>query len=105
MPITKPHIRTTIITLIAICIIVPAAYRAKCQAGLNLFNSISLSAYFPFKYLTKSDVIKSPGPGIVIDESFKTKLFSNWSNVWMDEKGKVTVIRAKNKKIMTKTQT
>ena len=92
VPIKKPYILTTILALIAICLIVPAAYWAKCQAGLNLFNSFSVHNYFPFKYLTKSDVIKSPESGIVIDETFNTRLFlfHNWSHPWTEENGKVT---------------
>ncbi len=68
-----PRIRTIFITIIAICIIVLSAYWAKCQAGLNLSTSISLHNYFPFKYLTKSDVIKHPETGIVIDEAIEVR--------------------------------
>ena len=66
------------------------AYWLKCQLGINYSNSFSISSYFPFKYLI-NDVIKSPEPGIIIEDNFDKKRFIRiWSNLWMQKNGTVT---------------
>jgi hypothetical protein len=65
-------------------------YWLKCQIGINYSNSFSISSYFPFKYLT-NDVIKSPEPGIILEDNFEKKRFiRRWSNLWMQKNGTVT---------------
>lgn len=79
-----------IIIIGIVLITILGAYWLKSQAGWNISDSFSLSRYFPFKYLTKSDVIKMPKPGIVITESFESRFVNKWPGLWMKEKGKVT---------------
>jgi len=66
------------------------AYWLKVQIGMDFFDSLSISSYFPFKYL-KSNEIMSPEPGILLDENFNKKnIFKKWSDLWMREDGTVT---------------
>ena len=79
--------RILVILLLTVATLV---YWLKGQIGINLFDSLSISSYFPFKYL-KSNIISSPGSGIVFAENFNTKsMFKNWSELWMREEGTVT---------------
>lgn len=66
------------------------AYWLKCQIGINYSDSFSISSYFPFKYLT-NDVIKSPEPGIILEDNFeKNRFIRRWSNLRMQLNGTVT---------------
>ena len=54
-------------------------YWVKVQIGINLFDSFSISSYFPFEYLI-NNVITSPKPGILIEENFdEMRIFKIWS--------------------------
>lgn len=65
-------------------------YWLKDQIGINVFDSISISSYFPFKYLA-NNVIRSPKPGILLNDNFNTKLkIGQWSELWMKEAGAVS---------------
>ena len=67
-----------------------SVYWLKVQSGINIFGSLSISAYFPFKYFM-SNIISSPDPGIIFDENFNSQgVLKKWSNLWMKEKGTVT---------------
>jgi hypothetical protein len=78
------------ILLVLLLTVATLVYWLKGQIGINLFDSLSISAYFPFKYL-KSNIISSPEPGIIFAENFNTKsMFKNWSELWMREAGTVT---------------
>ena len=83
----KKYLYTTIV----IIILVLFSYWAKSKLGINFSDSFSISKYFPFKYLTRSNVIKASVTGELINEPFESKLLpNNWSKLWMKEKGKVT---------------
>ncbi len=76
-----------------IILILLGGYWFKAMRGINVFESYSLSSYFPFKYLIQ-DVVINPEPGeVIIDESFNPKsLFKrNWWFIWMREEGKVAM--------------
>jgi hypothetical protein len=77
-----------LLTAIALTVVF-SAYWLKTQMGINFFDSLSISAYFPFKYFS-SNIISSPEPGIIFNDNFNTKsIFKNWSDLWMREKGTV----------------
>jgi hypothetical protein len=61
-------------------LLVCAGYWLKCQLGFNFFNSVSISSYFPFNFLT-SDVLSAKEPGVAIDEDFDPpRIFNQWSD-------------------------
>jgi hypothetical protein len=65
-------------------------YWLKNQIGINLFDSASLSRFFPFNRLQRNDVIADPKPGILFEESFDShKIVRHWGKLWMKEKSKV----------------
>jgi hypothetical protein len=75
---------------ISLVIIFFISYWLKLQIGINIFSSVSIGSYFPFKYLS-NNVIESTAPGILLSEDFDRKtLFRTFSKVWMGEKGTVT---------------
>ncbi len=77
--------------MLTLAIFVLFGYWVKCQMGINVIESISLSNLTPFKYLQRNDVISVPEPGIILNDSFETRpIFRNWSDLWMRDKGKVT---------------
>ncbi len=81
-----------LISIPALAIFVLFGYWVKCQMGINVTESISLSNLTPFKYLQRNDVISVPEPGIILNDSFETRpIIRNWSDLWMRDKGKVTV--------------
>ncbi|WP_133112035.1 hypothetical protein [Candidatus Scalindua japonica] len=81
-----------LISLFALIIFILFGYWAKCQTGTNFFESTSLSKLTPFKYLQRNDVVSIPKPGIILYDCFDTKsIIGNWSNLWMRDKGKVSV--------------
>ncbi len=85
--------KKTSLAIFVIAIIVLGGYWFKATVGVNIFESYSLSNYFPFKYLIK-EVIVHPQPGeIIIYESFNSKsIFKrNWWFLWMREEDKVTI--------------
>ncbi len=58
--------------------------------GLNLFNSFSISNYFPFNYLLQN-VIDPEMPGIVIEETFNEQpFFKKWTNIGMPKDANFT---------------
>ena len=82
---------TLVIFVLTIAIL--GSYLFKVMTGIDIFESYSLSEYFPFKYLT-GGLIVIPEPGeTIIDESFNSKsLFKkNWWLLWMREEGKVSI--------------
>ncbi len=85
-------IRKPLIISILLIVFILFTYWLKCQQGMNFSNSIHLSDYIPFKYLTRNYVINDPKPGELINESFDQSkwLLNNWTEPWMIEKGKVT---------------
>lgn len=67
------------------------AYWFKYQLGINFFDSLSISAYPPFSYLT-NHTIKSPIPGTVFEDNFEKKgIFSLWSHLWTRESETATI--------------
>lgn len=75
---------------LVIAAIICSGYWLKCRMEINYFPAVSLSGYFPFKYLKQNKVIHPPGPGIIFQDSFDSfGLFSNWTRRWMREPGKV----------------
>jgi len=77
--------------LFLLIIIVLGAYWLKCRMSIDFSEKYSVSKYIPFKYLTGNDVIAYPEPGVLLSDSFNSRrLFRNWSNLWMREKGSVT---------------
>jgi hypothetical protein len=55
-------------------------YWLKCRLGINFFDSISISSYFPFSYLI-DDVLVVKEPGTVFYEDFDhARIFSQWSD-------------------------
>lgn len=79
--------------LIAVCALATVAlfgYWLKCQLGVNMFESISLSDHIPFKYFQMNNVILSPRPGLLINDSFNSNnIIDSWS-LWMRQGGKVS---------------
>ena len=72
--------------ILALVVIFLSDYWLKCQMGIGFFPSVSLSGYFPFKYLQRNKVISSPGPGTLLQDSFDSfRLFDNWTDLWMRE--------------------
>ncbi len=81
-----------IISISALIILIIFGYWFKCKASVNFSKSICFSNYIPFKNLFINDVISVPEPGIILNDSFETwTIISKWSNLWMGEKGKVTL--------------
>jgi hypothetical protein len=57
-----------------------AGYWLKCQLGINIFKTISISSYSLFRNL-KDDVLIVESPGVVIQDDFDHfRLFNRWSN-------------------------
>jgi len=80
-----------LLVFVTILLTVLLGYSVKTLFGINLFNSVSLSSHFPFKFLISSSIITSPKPGILLYDDFeKWRLIKIWSNLWMQKKGKVT---------------
>jgi len=79
------------ISIIIIVVSIFGAYRFKNLIGVDIFESYSLSKYFPFKYLQLDSMLYPDSGDIIIAESFNTSYFfkRNWSNLWMAEKDKV----------------
>lgn len=76
--------------LVALCL-----YYAKCQANTDLF-SLSLKKYFPFNYLQSLDnklaFADVSADGLVFSDDFNSRhLKKEWSDVWMREKGSVSL--------------
>lgn len=67
--------------VIAFLIFVPSVgYWVKCQLGINLFDHMSISKYFPFNYL-QDDVLSPDQPGVVFQDSFDGfRFFNQWSD-------------------------
>ncbi len=88
----KPKIKSKhLIWLFSVAIVILFGYWVKCQIGLDFFGSCSLSDIPPFKHLQKNNILADPEPGILLADSFESKkIVSNWSELWMREKGKVT---------------
>lgn len=78
------------ILLSALILFILFGYWVKCQVGINVSGSISLSKLVPFKYLQRNDVIPLSESGIVLNEPFTIPITRNWSKLWMREEGKVT---------------
>jgi hypothetical protein len=82
--------KTKYLIFISLLIIPLLFYWLKVQVGINIFNSYSISTYFPFKYLY-NDVIESPEPGILLSEDFDRKrIFRIFTLSWIKENGLVT---------------
>ena len=80
-----------LLVLITILLTVSLGYWVKSVLGIDIFDSVSLSSHFPFKIFISSRIITSPKPGILLYENFdKWRIIKIWSNLWMQEKGKVT---------------
>jgi hypothetical protein len=78
----------------AFCLSVLLLYFLKLQIGINILDSISISHYFPFKYLT-TDIIKTPDSGILILEDFnKRRLFRSFTDLNMSERDTVSKMRS-----------
>jgi len=83
--------KISLATLI-IFVLVITLYWVKGKIGINLFDSYSLSGFYPFSNL--SGIIIHPRPGkTILDESFDSKfsLVRKWAKIWMYEKGRVSV--------------
>ncbi len=79
-----------IISISALIILIIFGYWLKCHVGVNVSESYSLSHYIPFKYLKRNNIITMPEPGILLNDSFESRItISNWSKLWMREEGKV----------------
>jgi hypothetical protein len=60
-----------------------AVYWLKCEFGFNIFEKLSISSHFPFRYLN-NDVLNIRKPSIIFFENFEHKrVFDHWSNVVM----------------------
>lgn len=81
---------TLVIFIITIAIM--GSYLFKAIIGIDIFETYSLSEYFPFKYLTGGLIVIPESGETIIDESFNSKsLFKkNWWLLWMREEGKVS---------------
>jgi hypothetical protein len=76
--------------ILALAVIFLSGYWLKCQMDVGFSPAVSLSGHFPFKYLQRNKVISSPGPGILLQDSFdSSRLFGNWTGLWMREPGTV----------------
>lgn len=65
-------------------------YWLKNQMGINLSHELSLSKYFPFKFLALPQVIGVDQQGVVISENFDTHhLFNNWHGIYIEGEGKI----------------
>lgn len=81
-----------LIAIFVSSVVILFGYWLKCHVSINASESYSLSNYIPFKYLQRNNVISVPEPGIILNDSFETKPFiSNWSELWMRDKDKVTL--------------
>ena len=77
--------------LIVLAVVIAlVGYWVKCLFDVEIFEGISFSRHFPFKYLVKEQIVKCPEPGVLITDSFeKAGRISDWSPLWMREKNKV----------------
>ena len=84
--------RRYIYILFPIIIFILFSYWLKCQLGIEFSDSIDISQYIPFSYLSRNEVIKAHKQGELISETFNRPkwLLNNWSELWMAENGKVT---------------
>jgi hypothetical protein len=68
--------------LIWLALILPllcGGYWLKCQLGINVFETISISSYSLLKYL-KDDVLIVEKPGVIINDNFdRFRLLNHWS--------------------------
>ena len=87
--------RKYIIAFIGFVFVFLLAYYAKCQLRFNIFESISLSKEFPFKYLqaNPNPVVANPQAGVLLKDTFAAPFWSerNWSELWAREKGLVEI--------------
>ncbi len=80
------------ISFFALILFILLGYWLKCQTGIDFLETTSLSSLPPFKYLQRNNDISLPDPGILLNDSFETiPIISNWSKLWMKDKGKVTL--------------
>ncbi len=88
----KPKVKSKpLIWFFLAAIVILSGYWIKCQIGLDFFGSCSLSDITPFKHLQRNNILIDPEPGILLADSFESnKILSNWSELWMREKGTVT---------------
>ncbi len=78
-----------VIVLISLILLFLLAYYIKSQLRINVFESISFSKYYPFKYLqADSSVVVNPQAGDLLRDTFELPLWSNskWNDLWAREK-------------------
>jgi len=87
---TYRKFRFSFLVLIVIILSMLSFYWLKNQVGINVFYTLSLSNYFPFKYLNRSQIISADQQGILLSDDFdKPRLINNWHGIFTEEKGKV----------------
>lgn len=86
---TKFQLFSVSFILITICLII-GGYWLKCRLPFQVSENISLSQYFPFKYLKRDKTIENPKTGLVMYEDFESfNFFSPWYHLWMHDGGLV----------------
>jgi len=88
---TYRMLRFSFLILMVIILSMLSLYWLKNQIGINFFETISLSKYFPLKYLGRSKVISVDQHGILLSEKFNgIQLFNKWHGIYLEEDGKIT---------------
>ena len=78
--------------LIAVVALALLIYWLKCQIGINLTDLLSLHDFPLFRGLQREEVLARPAPGTLLSDSFDSfGIIHHWSELWMREKGRVTV--------------
>ncbi len=91
-----------LIVLISLILLFLLAYYIKSHLGINVFESISLSKYFPFKYLEENQkpIVANPQAGVLLRDRFELPFLGvllrdrfelpfwnkrKWDNLWARE--------------------
>ncbi len=61
------------------------------QLRINVLESVSISKYFPFKYLYPNTIVANPQVGVLLRDTFEIPFWieRNWGALWAREEGLV----------------
>jgi len=83
-----------LIVLISLILLFLVAYFIKSQFRINVLESISISKYFPFKYLKPdSPIVANPQAGVLLKDAFELPFWieRKWGDLWAREQDLVEI--------------
>jgi hypothetical protein len=84
-------LKFSFLILMVIILFMLPLYWLKNQIGINIFDTISVSKYFPFKYVSHPKIIGINQQGVLFSENFnEIQLFNKWHGIYLEEDGKIT---------------